>query len=236
MGVAAAVLLGSGLILMIVPPVVRDGLCGLTSCADRVPVIAVSRVSPTELAVVVPDDAAPNVRRVELLQGGSSGSGSRQWMIRAERGSDTGSGSNSGSGSGSAASARTFLIGDEPDGFRTVVPLETEPQKGVWTAQVGFRCTTASLPFNPQALAVGEVRSWDGVMDGNDFASDANTSEHCLTERGTAELGLLLAGAALAVAGAVLGIVVVLRRPARFPEDGDDPVPTSEHDQDPDRV
>ena len=123
MGVAAAVLLGSGLILMIVPPVVRDGLCGLTSCADRVPVIAVSRVSPTELAVVVPDDAAPNVRRVELLQGGSSGSGPRQWMIRAERGSDTGS--NPGSGSGGATSARTFLIGDEPDGFRTVVPLET---------------------------------------------------------------------------------------------------------------
>ena len=234
MGVAAAVLLGSGLILMIVPPVVRDGLCGLTSCADRVPVIAVSRVSPTELAVVVPDDAAPNVRRVELLQGGSSGSGPRQWMIRAERGSDTGS--NPDSGSGGAISARTFLIGDEPDGFRTVVPLETEPQKGVWTAQVGFRCTTASLPFNPQALAVGEVRSWDGVMDGNDFASDANTSEHCLTERGSAELGLLLAGAALAVAGAVLGIVVVLRRPARFPEDGDDPAPTSEHDPDPDRV
>ena len=234
MGVAAAVLLGSGLILMIVPPVVRDGLCGLTSCADRVPVIAVSRVSPTELAVVVPDDAAPNVRRVELLQGGSSGSGPRQWMIRAERGSDTGS--NPDSGSGGAISARTFLIGDEPDGFRTVVPLETEPQKGVWTAQVGFRCTTASLPFNPQALAVGEVRSWDGVMDGNDFAADANTGEHCLTERGSAELGLLLAGAALAVAGAVLGIVVVLRRPARFPEDGDDPAPTSEHDPDPDRV
>ena len=234
MGVAAAVLLGSGLILMIVPPVVRDGLCGLTSCADRVPVIAVSRVSPTELAVVVPDDAAPNVRRVELLQGGSSGSGPRQWMIRAERGSDTGS--NPDSGSGGAISARTFLIGDEPDGFRTVVPLETQPQKGVWTAQVGFRCTTASLPFNPQALAVGEVRSWDGVMDGNDFAADANTGEHCLTERGSAELGLLLVGAALAVAGAVLGIVVVLRRPARFPEDGDDPVPTSEHDQDPDRV
>ena len=83
-------------------------------------------------------------------------------------------------GSGPAAPpARTFLIGDEPD-VPHRIPLETEPQK-VWTAQVGFRCTTASLLFNPVALAVGEeVR--DGAADGNDRL-DANTSEHCLTER-----------------------------------------------------
>ena len=47
-----------------------------------VPVIAVSRVSDEQLAVVVPDEAAPTVRTVELLHGGGRGSGSRQWLIR----------------------------------------------------------------------------------------------------------------------------------------------------------
>ena len=204
MGVAAAALLGSGLILMIVPPLARDGICGLTSCADQVPVIAVSRLSATDLAIVVPDEAAPTVRTVELLQGGGRGSGARQWLIRHEEG---------------GADPSTFVIGAEPDGFRTVVPLETPPESDVWTAQVGFSCTTASLPFDPQAIAVGEVRSWDGVMAGNEFSELANTTERCVTERGTTETGLFLAGALLAVVGAVLGIVVVLRRPVRFPED-----------------
>ena len=204
MGVAAAVLLGTGLVLMIVPPVLRDGICGLTSCADQVPVIAVSRVAADELAVVVPDDAASKVRTVELLQGGGRGSGSRRWLIQRD---------------GAGEDPTTFLLGSEPGGFRTVVRLDAVPESGVWTAQVGFRCTTASLPFDPEAVAVGEVRSWDGVMDGNEFASTANTSERCVAERSSTEVALFLVGATAAVAGAVLGLVVVLRRPVRFPED-----------------
>ena len=199
-------LLGIGLVLMIVPPILRDGVCGLTGCADQVPVIAVSRVSDEQLAVVVPDEAAPTVRTVELRHGGGRGSGSRQWLIRRD-GKELHS---------------TFLIGSEPDGFRTVVPLEVPPESDVWTAQVGFRCTTASLPFDPSALAVGEVHSWDGVLDGNEFSTSANTTEKCATERSSSEVALLVLGSVLAVAGAVLGIVVVLRRPARFPEEADD--------------
>lgn len=205
MGASAAVLLGAGLLLMIVPPVARDGVCGLTSCADQVPPIAVTRVSPAELAVLVPDEAAASVRSVELLQGGNRGSGSRQWLIARE-----GPGTHS-----------TFVIGAQPQGFRSVVPLRAAPDKDVWTAQVGFRCTTASLPFTPSTIAVGEVRSWDGVLDGTKFAS-GQVTERCATQRGSAETVAFVAGAVLAVAGAVLGIVVVLRRPARFPEDGDD--------------
>jgi hypothetical protein len=124
-------------------------------------------------------------------------------------------------GAGPAEAPTTFLFGSEPGGFRTVVPLDAVPERGVWTAQVGFRCTTASLPFDPTAIAVGEVRSWDGVMDGNEFAATANTSERCASERSSTEVGLFLVGAAVAVTGAVLGIVVVLRRPVRFPEDPD---------------
>lgn len=207
MGVAAAALLGAGLMMMLVPPLARDGVCGITSCADQVPVIAVSRVSATDLAIVVPDEAAPTVRTVELLQGGGRAAGSRQWLIRHEDG---------------GSSPSTFVVGAEAQGFRTVVPLESPPADGVWTAQVGFSCTTASLPFDPQAVAVGEVRSWDGVMAGNEFSELANTSEHCAVERGTTETVLFVIGALLAVGGAVLGIVVVLRRPVRFPDDDAD--------------
>lgn len=207
-GVVAAALLGIGLVLLIVPPVLRDGVCGITSCADQVPVIAVSRVSADEFAVVVPDDAAASVRSVELLIGGGGASGSRQWLIRRE--------------SGSGAEPSSFVVGAETDGFRTVVPLESEVDDGVWTVQVGFACTTASLPFDPAAIAVGEVRSWDGVMDGNEFAPTANTSEQCATTRPAGEVALLVVGAVLAVAGAVLGIVVALRRPVEFPDDLDD--------------
>ena len=206
MGVAAAVLLGAGLVLMIVPPVARDGLCGLTSCADQVPPIAISRVSAEDLAVVVPDEAAPSVRSVELLQGGGRGSGSRQWLITRD-----GDGVHS-----------TFVVGSQPGGFRTLVELGAKPTKDTWTAQVGFRCTMASLPFRPAAIAVGEVRSWDGVLDGRKFAADADVQERCATERGSTEKALFVVGAVLAVLGAVLGIVVVLRRPVRFPEDPDD--------------
>lgn len=205
MGASAAVLLGAGLLLMIVPPVARDGVCGLTSCADQVPPIAVTRVSPEELAVLVPDEAAASVRSVELLQGGNRGSGSRQWLIARD-----GAGTHS-----------TFVIGAQPKGFRTVVPLRAALDKDVWTAQVGFRCTAASFPFTPATIAVGEVRSWDGVLDGTRFASE-HATERCVTQRGSVEAVAFVAGAVLAVAGAVLGIVVVLRRPARFPEDGDD--------------
>ncbi len=206
MGTAAAALLGIGLLLMIVPPILRDGFCGITGCADQVPVIAVSRVSADELAIVVPDEAAPLVRSVELLEG-SAGSGSREWLIRR---------------SSTDSSPSTFVMGSDPKSFRTIVALAAQPVDGVWTAQVGFHCGTASLPFDPRAVAIGQVRSWDGVMDGTEFAATANTVEHCATTRKSPEVALLVFGGMLAVLGSVLGIVVVLRRPVRFPEDPDD--------------
>lgn len=207
-GATAAVLLGAGLLLMIVPPVARDGICGFSACADQVPPIAVARVSKDRLAIVVPDAAASTVRSVELLQGGGTQPAARRWLIARD-------------GDGTVS---TFVVGSTPSGFREVVGLDEPPVKDVWTAQVGFRCTTASLPFSPATIAVGEVRSWDGVVDGRTFAA-ATTTERCATERGTAETAMFLVGALLAVTGAVLGIVVVLRRPARFPEEPDDDEP-----------
>ena len=165
--------------------------------------------------------------------GRSKGSGSRRWMIRAERGSDTGSGSNSGSGSGGATSARTFLIGDEPDGFRTVVPLETEPQKGVWTAQVGFRCTTASrrrstLRPSPSARSDRGTASWTATT------SPRTPTPASTAHRAGAELGLLPVGAARRCRCRAGHRGGPADRPAS-PRTATTRSP-SEHDQDPDRV
>ena len=203
---AAVVLIAVGVVLMVGPPLARDGICGLVSCADQVPDIAVTRTSPTGIAVVVPGAAASSVRSVELLEGGGRGTGARRWSIQ-RAGDDV---------------HQTFPAGVEPAGFRTVTELAAPPTQGTWTAQVGFRCTTASLPFQPEALAVGEVRSWSGVMSGSSFSSASRTEERCVTGAGTAERWALLLGALFATVGAVLGIIVVLRRPVRFPEDGDD--------------
>ena len=205
MGVAAVVLLAVGVVLMVAPPLARDGICWFTSCADRSPDIAVTGTSATEVAVLVPPDSASAVRSVQLLQGGSQGSGSRRWLIQRD-------------GSGSPS---TFPAGQEPEGFRTVTELDRPPAKGTWTAQVGFRCTTASLPFDPDTMAIGEVRARSGALSGSEFSSSARVEETCATTPGGTEKALLVVGALLAVARAVLGIVVVLRRPARFPEDPD---------------
>ena len=193
---------------MVGPALARDGICGLLSCADQVPDIAVTRTSPSELAIVVPDQAAVSVRSVQLLEGGSRGTGARRWFIQRD-------------GSGTHAS---FPVGAQPAGFRTLTELTVEPTKDTWTAQVGFRCTTASLPFVPDTLAVGEVRSWSGVVSESTFSDTSRTEERCQESAGDVEKVLLIVGAGLTLVGAVLGIVVVLRRPVRFPEDLDDDV------------
>lgn len=206
-GVVAAVLVMAGVVLLVGPPLARDGVCGLVSCADQVPDIAVTRTSASGLAVLVPQPAAPSVRSVQLLEGGGRGTGSRRWFIQRD-------------GSGNPSS---FPVGSRPAGFRTVTELTAAPSTGTWTAQVGFRCTTASLPFAPDTLAVGEVRSWSGVISGPTFSTTPRTRERCQGGAGSVERTLLVVGGVVTVVGALLGILVVLRAPVRFPEEvGDD--------------
>lgn len=194
----SAALLGAGLLLMIGPPLLRDGICGISGCADQAPDVAVTRSDADTVVILVPEPAAPAVRSVRLLEGGSS-SGSQAWLIRRD-------------GSG-GSSPESFVAGEAPEGFRTVTELESPPEEGDWVAEVGFSCTSASLPFSPETLEVGEVRSWTGVTDGTAFDDAARTEERCGGERSTAERVLFWLGAAAAVAGAVLGIVVVMSRP-----------------------
>lgn len=198
-GALSAVLLGAGLVLMIGPPLLRDGICGISGCADQAPDVAVTRSDADTIVILVPEPAAPAVRSVRLLEGGTS-SGSQAWLIRREGGTG-------------GSSPESFVAGEAPEGFRTVTELEAAPEEGEWVAEVGFSCTSASLPFSPETLEVGEVRSWTGVTDGTAFTDRARTEERCSGERGTAEKVLFWVGAASAVAGALLGIVVVLSRP-----------------------
>lgn len=220
-GVVAAVLLALGLVLMVGPPLARDGICGLFGCADEVPDIAVTRSGPDAWAVLVPPGAAADVSVVRLLEGSRS-AGSQRWAVRR-------------TAAGTTASARrstpdAFPVGDQPDGFRTVTELQgsltAEDASPRWVAEVAFRCSTASLPFTPSTLEVGQVRSWTGATDGAAFADSARAAERCASSRGGAESVLFWLGAAAAVAGAVLGIWVVMSRPPGGDE-GDDAWPAS---------
>ena len=207
LGRVAVLLLVSGVVLMVVPPLARDGICGLVPCTDQAPDIAVTRTAPDQIAVVVPEDAAPSVRSVRLLEGSARSTGSQQWFIRRD-GRDV---------------TEVFPLGAEPEGFRTVTELAAQPTEGSWVVVVGFGCTNASLPFDPGSVTAGRLSSWTGVTDGASFAASATTEEACATSAGTLERVLLVLGALLTVAGAVIGIVVVLRRPVRLEDDPEGP-------------
>jgi hypothetical protein len=200
LGAIAAGLILVGLGLIVVPPLLRDGVCGLLSCADQVPDIAVARTSPQELAVLVPGPAASDVSAVRLLEGSTSGAES--WLVVRD----------GQAGDGDPPDA--FVIGRTPQGFRSVTGDGVVPATGNWIVEVRFRCTVASIPFEPAGLAVGQVRSWSRVTDGTSFTSSAQTEERCATEAGGAEGVLRWIGVLLAAAGAVVGIMAVLRRAA----------------------
>lgn len=211
LGLLATVLVVSGVLFMVVPPLARDGICGIVGCADQVPDIAVTRSSPEEIVVLVPEQAAPAVRGVRLLEGGTSGA--RRWAIRRD------------ALGGSGDSPDAFVAGRQPDGFRTVTELAAPPGDGDWIAEVSFRCTTASLPFRPSTLGVGQVLSWSGATEGASFTDAARVEERCTVGASSAERWMLALGAVMTVAGAVLGILWVLRRPPRTPQPAGDDEP-----------
>ena len=210
-------LVAAGVLCMVVPALARDGICGLFGCADATPDIAVTRTAPGDLVVLVPEDAAPAVRAVRLLRSSSGGAGgSIAWGIRRE------------AGAGGASAPNAFVVGEQPPGFRTTQPASDPATTGVWQAEVSFRCTTASLPFDASAVGVGQVRSWNGTTQGAGFAPDANDTETCATEPGAVERALFVGGAMAAAVGSVLGIVVLFRREPPEPDDDLDWAPTAD--------
>ena len=202
----AASLIVVGVVCMTVPALARDGVCGLFSCADQVPDIAVLREATGTLAVLVPTGTGSDVQSVRVLQGSAgseSGGGTQQWRIQRTAASDL----------------DAYQIGVQPDGFRTTTKLAEQPSQDVWTAEVSFRCTVASLPFEPGSLDPGKVAAGSEAATEHEYRSTAASAEHCETSAGTLERILFFTGMLLTFAGAVLGIVLVFSRP---PKVGDD--------------
>jgi hypothetical protein len=205
--VASIVLLVAGVALMVVPGLLRDGVCGLFACADRTPDVAVGRPEGTDLAVVVPEDAAGDLQSLRLFQLGQEQrrESPGDWIVVRE---DEG------------ATPTVVTIGEEPDGFSTTAALEGQPESGTWVVEASFGCNSTLVRFSPTALDPGMVTTGDLAPETvEDFRATASADLHCSTEAPQWQRWLFFLGALCASVGAVLGIVVVLRKPV--PDDPD---------------
>lgn len=207
----AIVLVVVGVLLMVLPGLVRDGFCGIASCASVTPQIAVGKPTGTELAVVVPEAAAADLRSLRLYPvTDQTLDTAGVWIV-----SRTGKGS-----------PTTIPLGSEPQGFttRTELTNANAPVDGTWVVEASFGCSSTPVRFVPDQIepgyvATGENPSAVEPVKVDDFLSDARTTLRCTTQAPSWQRWLFLLGALSAFVGAVLGIVVVLRRPP--PDDPD---------------
>jgi hypothetical protein len=200
---AAIVLVVGGVLAMVVPGLLRDGVCGLITCADVTPQVAVGRPTGTDLAVVVPRAAASQLRSLRLYQvSNEPQTAAGDWII-----SRTGLGA-----------PTTIPFGSEPRGFTTNTPLATQPTDGTWVMEASFGCSATVVRFFPDQIPPGTVTTGESPsrvepVKVDAFLSSATTTLKCATAAPPWQRWLFLLGALSACVGAVLGIVVVLRRP-----------------------
>lgn len=210
---------------MVLPGLLRDGICGLVSCADVVPEVGVGRPTGSELAVVVPEEVAGEMLSLRLFpRGGASLPEDVMDMTDEEQ-------------EAAAAEARrqeengvwlvyrvaesdptTIPLGEEPPGFATRTPLEVEPVRGAWVLEASFGCSSSSVRFSPTDLDPGFVTSGGDPTPVGQFNDEALTNLRCSTDAPGWQQWLFGLGALLASAGAVLGIVTVFRRPPHDPD------------------
>jgi hypothetical protein len=194
-----------GVVLMVLPGLVRDGVCGLVACADVTPQIAVGKPTGTDLAVVVPAEAASDLRSLRLLPISAQPLDTAgAWII-----SRTGKGS-----------PTVIPLGSQPEGFTTRTPLAEQPVDGTWVVEASFGCASTPVRFVPDQVKPGYVATGDNPAEVepvkvDDFLADARTTLRCSTAAPPWQRWLFLLGALSACVGAILGIVVVLRRPPR---------------------
>ncbi len=202
---AAIALLIAGVLAMVLPGLLRDGVCGLIACADVTPEIAVGRPHGTELAVMVPQDAAGQLQSLRLfeLTGQEPQESAGAWIVYR---------------TGESAPT-TIALGEQPEGFSTRTELEKEPDQGLWVIEASFGCSSTLVRFSPRELDPGFVSSGGAPMPAADFLAEAHSSVRCTEPAPPWQRWLFLLGALAAAAGAVVGIVVVLRRPP--PDDPD---------------
>jgi hypothetical protein len=208
---AAIVLVVAGVLAMVLPGLLRDGVCGLITCADVTPDVAVGRPGGSELAVAIPPDAAPELQSLRLfpITGSATQDTAGSWIVyRTDE----------------AAAPTVVELGEEPEGFSTRIELAEEPSTGLWVLEASFGCASTMIRFAPEELDPGFVTEGDQPVPIGEWEDTARSGLRCAGEAPGWQRVLFVLGALAASAGAVLGIIVVLRKPVReddwYDEDG----------------
>ena len=197
---AAFVLVVAGVLAMVLPGLLRDGICGLIECADVTPEVAVGRPTGNNLAVVVPEGAAGELRSLRLfpITENAAQDTAGSWIVYRED---------------PDAAPVTIDLGTEPDGFKTRIELAEQPSDGLWVLDASFGCASTLVRFAPEELDPGFVTTGDSPVPIGDFEADARATLRCATDAPAWQRWLFILGALSASVGAVIGIWVVMRRP-----------------------
>jgi hypothetical protein len=202
---SAVVLVIAGVLAMVVPGLLRDGVCGLVACADVTPEIAVGRPDGNELVVIVPEAAAGELQSLRLFEvtGNSPQETAGQWIVYRTGDSEP----------------MRIPLGEQPDGFATRTELEVEPTEGLWVIDASFGCSSTLVRFSPTELDPGFVTAGGAPEPTAEFLADARSTVRCTQDVPAWQTWLFVLGAIAASIGAVIGIVVALRKPP--PDDPD---------------
>lgn len=191
-----------GVLAMVLPGLLRDGVCGLVSCGDVTPEVAVGRPGGSELEVVVPEAAAQDLRSLWLTEivPDDSDEPPRGWIVY--RTDDD------------VAPVRV-PIGSAPEGFDTRTELAEPPSDGTWVLDASFGCASTVVRFSPEELDPGYVTTGDPPVQIGDFEESARTNIRCATDAPGWQRWLFILGALGASVGAIMGIWVMMRQPVR---------------------
>jgi hypothetical protein len=188
-----------GVLLMVVPGLARDGICGLFTCADVTPEVAVGRPEGTELAVVVPESVAGDLLSIQLFEITEGGQGAPEWIIFRESDSEP----------------AVIPLGSEPEGFVTRTDLAEQPESGTWQIEASFGCASSPVRFNPVEVDPGFVVSSGIPETVEEFQDGARTTLQCSTEAPGWQRVLFFVGVALVSIGAIWGLVLAFSRSDR---------------------
>lgn len=202
----AIVLVVAGVLAMVLPGLLRDGICGLIECADVTPEVAVGRPGGHALAVVVPEAAAGELRSLRLfpITENAAQDTAGAWIVYRDD---------------PEATPATIELGTQPEGFKTRIDLAEAPSEGLWVLDASFGCASTLVRFAPEELDPGFVTTGDAPVPIGEFQADARATLRCATDAPGWQRGLFIAGVLSASIGAILGMWVLMRRPvADHPE------------------
>lgn len=192
----------AGVLAMVLPGLLRDGVCGLVECADVTPEVGVGRPGGNELEVVIPEAAAPKLRSLRLfpVNENAAQETAGSWIVYRDD---------------PDAEPERVPLGSQPEGFATRIELAELPTEGLWVLDASFGCASTLVRFAPEELDPGFVTTGDAPMPIGEFEDTARSKLRCAVEAPDWQRWLFMVGVLAASVGAVLGIWVVLRGPVR---------------------